>query len=138
VLRRCRFLESGGARGRQRTSRIGVVADTLHLIAAAAWIGVLAIGTTLESSEDLRGISPIAITAVSTIVVTGIIQTIRNVGSVTALITTPYGRDIDLKIALLLAALAVALLSRRALARSRFAIGIGSSSSCGFSPPSSG
>ena len=102
---------------------LGVVADTLHLIAAAAWIGVLAIGTTLESSEDLRGISPIAITAVSTIVVTGIIQTIRNVGSVTALITTPYGRDIDLKIALLLAALAVALLSRRALARSRFAIG---------------
>jgi copper transport protein len=102
---------------------LGVAADALHLIAAAAWVGVLAIGTTLEPTEDLRGISPIAIAAVSAIVVSGIVQTIRNVGSVSALLTTPYGRDIDIKIVLLLAALGVALLSRRALAKSRFAIG---------------
>jgi copper transport protein len=101
---------------------LGVVADALHLLAAAAWIGVLAIGTTLEPAEDLRGISSVAIAAVGTIVVTGVIQTIRNLGSVMALITTPYGRDIGLKIVLLLATLSVALLSRRALARSQFAI----------------
>jgi copper transport protein len=116
-------LSLAGHAGGSEPALVGVAADALHLIAAAAWIGVLAIGTTLEPTEDLRGISPIAIAAVSIIVVSGIVQTLRNVGSVTALLTTPYGRDIDIKIVLLLAALGVALLSRRALARSRFAIG---------------
>jgi copper transport protein len=102
---------------------LGLAADTLHLLAAAAWIGVLAIGTTLEATEDLRGISPVAIAAVGTIVISGIIQTVRNVGSVSALLTTSYGREIDIKIILMLGSLGVALAARRALARSHFAIG---------------
>jgi copper transport protein len=113
---------AGHATGSQ-PAWLGLAADTLHLLAAAAWIGVLAIGTTLEPTEDLRGISPVAIAAVATIVISGIIQTVRNVGSISALLTTSYGRDIDIKIVLMLGALGFALASRRALARSRFAIG---------------
>jgi copper transport protein len=102
---------------------VGVAADVLHLLAAAAWIGILAVGTTLKPTADLRRISPIAMAAVGTIVVSGIVQTVRNVGSIAALVSTAYGREIDLKIILMLAALGVALLSRRALARGTFAIG---------------
>ncbi len=102
---------------------VGVVADTAHLLAAATWIGVLATGLMLGPTEDLRGISPVAIAAVAMIVVSGIVQTLRDAGSVAALATTIYGREIDLKIVLMLAALGVALTARRALARSRFAIG---------------
>jgi copper transport protein len=116
-------LSLAGHAGTSAPAALGVVADTLHLVGAAAWIGVLAIATTLEPSEELRGISPIAIGAVCAIVVTGLVQTIRNVGSFTALVETPYGREIALKIALLICALGVALLSRRALALRRFSIG---------------
>jgi copper transport protein len=102
---------------------IGVSADALHLLAAATWIGLLAVGTTLEPSPTLRRISPVAASAVALIVITGIVQTLRNAGSIQALLTTNYGHEIDLKIAGLLLALAVAMTARRALARSRFAIG---------------
>jgi copper transport protein len=102
---------------------LGVAADALHVLAAATWIGVLAIATTLEPSDELRAVSPAAMAAVCAIVATGVIQTIRNVGSVGALVATAYGREIDAKIALMLVALGFALLSRRALARGRFGIG---------------
>jgi copper transport protein len=102
---------------------VGIAADALHVLAAATWIGLLAVGTTLEPSPRLRRISPVAASAVALIVATGIVATLRNAGSVQALLTTNYGFEIDLKIAGLILALAVALTARRALARGRFAIG---------------
>jgi copper transport protein len=102
---------------------VGVAADSLHFLAAASWIGVLAIGTTLEDAPELRGVSPLAAAAVGVLVVSGIVQTIRNVGSFGALISTAYGQIIDLKIALLVLLLALALSARRVLARGSFAIG---------------
>lgn len=101
----------------------GVTADALHLFAAASWIGVLAIGTTIEDAPELRGVSPVATAAVIVLVISGIVQTIRNVGSFGALISTPYGQIIDVKIALLVVLLALALCARRILARGSFAIG---------------
>ncbi len=100
---------------------LGVAADVLHLLAAAAWIGVLAVGATLGPSAVLRRISPVAAIAVGTIVLTGTVAAIRNVGGWTPFLTTAYGRAIDLKVVLLLAALAVAWTARRALARGAFA-----------------
>jgi copper transport protein len=99
---------------------IGVVADMLHLLAAAAWIGVLAVGITLGPSAVLDRISPVAMIAVATIVLTGVLQVVRNVGSWPALLDSPYGRAIDLKIALLIVALALAWSARRSLARGVF------------------
>lgn len=101
----------------------GVAADTFHLFAAATWIGVLAIGTTLEAGPELRAISPIAMTAVAALIVTGVIQTFRNVGSFSALFGTAYGLMIDIKIVLLIALLAFAFSARRVLARGIFTIG---------------
>jgi copper transport protein len=102
---------------------VGIAADFLHVLAAAGWIGVLAIGTTLPNAPQLRRISPIAAGAVVVLVLSGIVQTIRNVGSLGALLTTAYGEIVDLKIALLAVLLVLALSARRILARGSFAIG---------------
>jgi copper transport protein len=102
---------------------LSVAADALHLLAAASWIGVLAIATTLDGEPELRGISPIAATAVGVLIVTGIAQTIRNAGSLGALVTTTYGRAIDLKIALLVLLLMLAINARALLARGNTRIG---------------
>ena len=104
---------------------LGVSADVLHLLAAASWIGVLAIATTLEPGPALRGISPVAACAVGVLIVTGIVQTLRDAGSLSALLTTRYGYTIDLKIALLIALLVLALNARRAFAHGSFAIATG-------------
>lgn len=100
----------------------GVTVDVLHLIGAATWIGILAIGSTLEAGPELRGISPVAMTAVIVLIVTGVVQTLRNVGSFAALFGSTYGRLVDAKIALLIVLLAFAYGARRALARGTFAI----------------
>ena len=102
---------------------IGVSADSLHLLAAASWIGVLAIGTTLDDAPELRGISTVAASAVGVLVVSGIVQTIRNVGSFGGLVSTAYGQIIDIKIVLLVVLLTLAISARQLLARGSFAIG---------------
>jgi copper transport protein len=100
----------------------GVAADALHLTAAAAWIGVIAVGTMLGPTALLAKISPVATLAVATIVLTGIVQSVRDVGAWRPLLTTAYGRAIDAKIALLFAALAIAWSARRSFARGSFDI----------------
>jgi copper transport protein len=101
----------------------GVSADALHLLAAAIWIGVLAIGTTLEEAPELQRISRVATVAVFVLVISGIVQTIRNAGSLGVLLTTAYGKIIDVKIVLLLILLGLAIGARRILARGSLAIG---------------
>jgi copper transport protein len=101
----------------------GVTADGLHLLAAATWIGVLAVGTTLEDAPELRGISRVATVAVLVLVASGIVQTVRDAGSWGALLSTTYGQIIDFKIALLLILLGLAIVARRILARGSLAIG---------------
>lgn len=107
-----------------RWSIVGTVADAFHLLAAATWIGVLAVATTLETGPGLSAISPVALTAVLVLIVTGTIQTLRNAGSFGALLNTTYGHLIDGKIALLLALIAVAFTARRSLEHGAFAIGM--------------
>jgi copper transport protein len=100
---------------------IGVGADLLHLLAASAWIGVLAAALTLGSDADVRVITRVAGFAVVAIVVTGIVQTVRNVGSFAPLFSSAYGLAIDFKIGLLALTLLAALGARQALKRSRLA-----------------
>jgi copper transport protein len=102
----------------------GVIADVAHLLAAATWIGVLAIATTLEDTPALVAITPVALTAVCVLILSGIVQTIYNVGSLSALLGTAYGRAIDVKIVLLLVLIAIAAGARSALARGFYAIGL--------------
>jgi copper transport protein len=93
---------------------LGVAVDALHLLAAAAWIGVVTMAATLGHSAELRAIPRIAAAAVVALVATGVVQTIRNAGSLQALVTTAYGREIDLKFLLLIAALGIASQVHRA------------------------
>jgi copper transport protein len=96
---------------------VGVVADLLHLLAAALWIGTIVAGIRLGASTVVRRISPVAILAVVTIVLTGIVQSVRNVGAWRPFLESAYGITIDRKVALLLVALALAWGARRAIAR---------------------
>lgn len=96
---------------------IGVGADVFHLLAAAAWIGALTAALSLGSDADVRLITPIAGFAVVAIVLSGIVQTVRNVGSFSPLLSSAYGLAIDLKIGLLALTLVAALGARRALKR---------------------
>ncbi len=100
------------------------VADVLHLIAAAAWIGALlplivlfaAAGADDASLAMARTatarFSILGIVSVGTLLVTGIVNTYYLAGSVPALLHTGYGRLLLIKIALFLAMVAIATVNR--------------------------
>ncbi|HUZ30604.1 MAG TPA: copper homeostasis membrane protein CopD [Xanthobacteraceae bacterium] len=103
-----------------------LIADGLHLIAAAAWIGALVPLAGLlaaaehrveESSitiarEAVLRFSTLGIVSVVTLMTTGIINTLMLVGSVTVLIGTDYGRLLLAKVVLFLVMLAIASVNR--------------------------
>ena len=103
-----------------------VVADALHLLAAAAWLGALApLGYLLTAAwrgRDPRDadlarattirFSTLGIISVSTLLATGIVNTWFLAGSLPALAGTRYGHLLLIKIALFLAMLALASFNR--------------------------
>ncbi len=105
---------------------IHVTADVLHLIAAGAWIGgLLPLRLLLSSAEQMPctvGVSivrnailrfsTLGVVAVSTLIITGLLNMWVLVGSVPALVETQYGRLMALKIAIFLGLLAVAAFNR--------------------------
>jgi len=100
------------------------VADVLHLIAAAAWVGALlplivllaAAGADDASLAMARSattrFSILGIVSVGTLLVTGIVNTYYLAGSAPALLHTDYGRLLLIKIALFLAMVAIAAVNR--------------------------
>ena len=101
-----------------------VAADSLHLLAAGAWIGGLAPLSLLAVTHDrgsagerafgqtLHRFSLMGYAAVGTLVATGLFNGWRLVGSVSNLTTTPYGQILVLKVGLFLAMLALAAINR--------------------------
>jgi putative copper resistance protein D len=101
-----------------------------HLTAAGLWLGGLApLGILLRRAVRPDGAAyvPLARTAlphfsqagyvaVALIALTGTVNSIMLVGSVDALVTTPYGRLLMVKIALFLAMVGLALINRFRLA----------------------
>jgi putative copper resistance protein D len=91
-----------------------LIADTLHLVAAAAWIGGLvslalllvvvsrhrAEGWTSLLHDAARRFSALGIVSVATLLLSGIVNTAILVGSLHALLVTDYGRLLMLKMAL--------------------------------------
>ena len=100
------------------------VADTFHLIAAAAWVGALVpfavLLRTVSDNQTSIAVARIAtsrfsvlgVASVGTIVTTGIVNSWILTGSVHALITTDYGQLLLLKIALFLVMVSVAAINR--------------------------
>jgi putative copper resistance protein D len=100
------------------------IADILHLIAAAAWVGALiplmlllamtgqnADALTVARTAALR-FSTLGIVSVATILLTGIINTCYLSGSIDALTETKYGHLLLIKIALFFAMVGVAAFNR--------------------------
>ena len=107
-----------------------VLADAVHLAAASLWAGgLLALAAALARTRrlgraDAREVLPLAVrfsaaagAAVAVVAVTGVVRALGEIPDAGALITDGYGRWLLAKLALVAAALALALRSRRALAR---------------------
>ena len=110
---------------------LGVAADAAHLVAMGVWLGgLLVLAVVLarppERVDVARGpdatvgrFSPIAFGCVVVLVATGCYQAWRQLGSVSAVVDTGYGRLLLVKVVAVAALLGVAALSRRAWHRSR-------------------
>lgn len=118
---------TGHANGDQGQSRIvHLSSDVMHLLAAGAWLGALPAlvfilfhvrrdpsGRALElAALATRRFSILGIGAVSTLVLTGIVNAWFTVGSLPALLGTDYGRLLSLKLLLFGAMLALAAMNR--------------------------
>jgi copper transport protein len=98
---------------------LGVVVGVLHFSAAAVWFGGLVLlGTCMLPSADIGLLqavprfSSVAFTAMVVIVVSGMVQSWRQVGSLQALGETAYGRLLVAKVVAFLLLIAVAGRSR--------------------------
>lgn len=100
---------------------LGIITDITHLVAIAWWLGGLTVlAATAVRSADGREVfqrfSPLAFGAVVVIIVSGLVQSWRQVGSLDAL-ATDYGRLLQVKLAAVVALIVVAALTRRSLQR---------------------
>ncbi|WP_217128773.1 copper resistance protein CopC [Streptomyces sp. AC558_RSS880] len=105
---------------------IAMPVDVLHLLAVAAWLGGLttllvalyrAPADTPVDRDAVQRFSRLAFAGVVTVVVTGVYQSWRQLGSWSALTDTRYGQLLLAKIGLVVVLVAVASLSRRWTAR---------------------
>ena len=104
---------------------LGSVLDVGHLAAAAAWLGGLALLATFLATRDpgdalpdepslvTRRVSAVAYVAVVVVVTTGVVQSIRQVGSFYALTHTSYGVTLLVKVVLVVVLVALGAASRR-------------------------
>jgi copper transport protein len=117
---------------------LAVPADIVHLSAMAIWLGGLAVlvtivlrrpgprgrtssrravrsrdqAATVDAAQAVTRFSPIALSCVSAIVATGTYQAWRNVGTLSALTSTTYGRLLLAKIAGMCALIALGYIAR--------------------------
>ena len=84
--------------------RINIVADVLHVAAAAAWVGVL-VGLVVVRAPDLRRAGALALGAVVVLGITGVLRAVVELTALSQLWSTSYGRVLLVKTALLLVAL---------------------------------
>jgi copper resistance protein D len=122
------FAGHAGA-GDGRTGLVHLAADIAHLVAAAAWVGALlplalllhAVGQCPDQSSmtiartATQRFSTLGVASVTTLVVTGIVNTWVLAGSFAALVDTDYGRLLLAKVALFLIMVATAAVNRLVL-----------------------
>ncbi len=100
---------------------LGFVANALHIIAMAVWLGglvaLLSIWRLKEVRDQRRELiatfSPVALTSVIELVITGVILAVLHIPRFTALFTTDYGKTLTIKLTVFLLALTLVMVSRR-------------------------
>lgn len=98
---------SGHAAAVEPSRIAALVADTVHVLGAGAWLGTLAIiaalwshtADTVERQQIVRAFSPIALTMATALVLTGVALSLIHV-PLDAFFTSRYGRILLLKVAL--------------------------------------
>jgi copper transport protein len=91
---------------------LGVIVESIHLVAAAAWLGVLIVALDAPSTHDLERIGAVAAASVLALALTALPQGLQNIAAAQDLGTTVYGRLVCVKVGLFTVTLAVAALSR--------------------------
>ncbi len=108
---------------------VQLIGDVLHLIVAGIWIGgllplavLLAIAVRaheaawiVAASDGTRRFTILGVTSVLTLLLTGFVNTYVLTGSIPALVGTPYGRLLLIKIGLFIAMVAIAAVNREYL-----------------------
>ena len=118
----------------------GIAIDWLHILGATAWVGgliglvVLAPalwGAARSGSSDpllrtvVAGFGPFALTAALVVVLSGTLQSVLELGSWVALVSTTYGRLVLVKVGLLVAMLLLAVFNEwRVRTASSLALGL--------------
>ena len=112
-----------------RWSDIAVVADTLHVLAMAVWLGgIVALastalgsssgnGTAAASTAVLGRFSRIALWSIAVIAASGTFQAVRQLGGFDALRESEYGRILVVKLVLVAGIVVVAAFSREIVLR---------------------
>jgi copper transport protein len=114
-----------GHAGSGRWIPLAVSVDVVHLAAMCTWlgglVGLLAVILPRHDVDELRQVVPrfstTAFTCVVILVVTGTVQSYRQVGSLEALTTTSYGRVLLIKLGLVAGLVGVAAFSRALVRR---------------------
>ena len=104
-----------GASGRWQA--LGAVMTVLHVGAMAIWMGGLVALALVAARADMsvaKRFSPVAAIAMLVVVASGVIQAIRQLGSIDALTDSSYGRWLMLKVAAVALVLCGAMASRYA------------------------
>ncbi len=109
---------------------VSVVADAVHLAGVSVWLGglaMLALFLLRRADEDeLRDILPVwsrwAGITISAVLLGGVVSAFIEVGTVTALYQTPYGRYLLIKVALVALVIGAAMLARRVVTQGRISI----------------
>lgn len=97
-----------------------LISDAIHLLAAGAWVGallplIIALKRTADQAETLaltRKFSTLGVISVAALAITGIINSLLLVGTLPALVGTPYGQILVAKIVLFIAMVLIASINR--------------------------
>ncbi|MGV9720784.1 copper resistance CopC/CopD family protein [Nocardia beijingensis] len=96
-----------------------LISTAVHVLAMALWVGAVVLGVVVRRRPDRAILLPrfgrVAAAAVAVLVLTGVYQSVRSVDPLAAVWTTPWGRLLLLKSALVLAAAGAVLAARRIL-----------------------
>jgi len=106
----------GGHGATGRWHDVGIVTTVIHVAAMAAWLGGLVLvlcDVTRIDGHRLHLFSTLAAIAILLVTISGVVQAIRQLGSLDALTNTHYGILLMWKVAFVLLVVAVAAVSRR-------------------------